>query len=328
MNCRITLNPIQKKVYEFYDQAALTRFLGPKTSPILAFSRAQFHLEAPKKSLRMSISGMQPKLSLAIHPKTKELELTDVGGMWILKPSPMEYPYAAENEHCAMLSGKLFGIEMAECGLLEFAGGELAYATRRFDRQAGVRLPQEDLLQCMGRASDQKYSGSYEEAGLALREICGGRMVVIRDYFLRLLHSFVIGNDDLHLKNLSVTRSLGSLGPGYEKLSPHYDVLFARAFENVSMFHEMALDLMQEEAEEGLTEHSRLYGFYTGMDWIRLGVKLGLPEPTCRKIVGGSIEKLPLLLDLIQRSYMPASMQQKAMDICTQRFQQLKMGLK
>lgn len=327
MICRIGLKPISKPAFEHYESSALIKLLGRGISPLLPFSRAQFHQNAPRKSTRMSISGMQPKLSLARNTTSKELELTNLGGEWILKPSPLEYPNAAENEHCAMLSGVLFGIPMAQCGLLEFEYGELTYVTRRFDRMDGLKLPQEDLLQCMGKTSDRKYEGSYESAGIALREICGGRMSVIRDYFIRILHSFVIGNDDLHLKNLSVTRSPDHPGPGYEKLTPHYDVLFARAFENVPMFNEMALDLLQEEAEEGVTEHTRINGFYTGPDFLTLGTRLGLPTKTSRKLVEFAIARLPEIEDLVSRSYMPKVMKKRAITLCRDRIKQLGIGL-
>lgn len=327
MFCRISLKNITRPAYQYYQYSELNKLLAKGLSPILPFTRSQFHQSAPTNSKRMSISGMQPKLSLGLSTQNKSLELTNQGGLWILKPSPLEYPFAAENEHCAMLSGKLFGINMAECGLLEFADGELVYVTRRFDRQDGIPLAQEDLLQCMGYNSEHKYMGSYEEAGKALREICGGRLGVIKDYFIRILHSFIIGNDDLHLKNFSVTRSMLHPGPGYETLTPHYDVLFAQAFTNRSILGQMALELLIVEKEEGLMEHSKVYGFYTAQDFMDLGLSLGLPQKTIEKIIVFACHKLPELLDLIDRSFMPQDMKQRAQLTCTERIKQLRMGL-
>ncbi len=113
----------------------------------LPFSRAEFFRSSKYNIQGLSISGVQQKLSLRKNEKN-ELVATAKGCEYILKPSPEAYPNAAENEHAAMQVSRHTGIDTAQCGLVTFKGGELAYITKRFDRQSdGSKLHQEDLLQ-------------------------------------------------------------------------------------------------------------------------------------------------------------------------------------
>ena len=110
--CKISLKPVGKNAkYPDYTNAAYRQLFGSlQVPPQLALTRQDFLAESPRLSQGMSISGVQQKLSLTLNAR-KELVPTTSQGTYILKPSPDEYPNAAENEHCAMLSSQLFGIE-------------------------------------------------------------------------------------------------------------------------------------------------------------------------------------------------------------------------
>lgn len=84
----------------------------------------------------MSISGFQPKLQLII--KDEHFDSVNQQGNYILKPSPEEYPFLAENEHATMRIMKELGFDVPENGLVSFAGEqnhkEFAFVITRFDR--------------------------------------------------------------------------------------------------------------------------------------------------------------------------------------------------
>jgi len=143
--CRISLKPIKRnsKFPNYIDSEFRKLFQSLRVNPVLSFTRKEFFRESPSKSKGMSISGVQQKLSLKIN-SNKELEITPIGGEYILKPSPESFPNASENEHCAMSTSRLLGIETASCGLISFADGELVYITKRFDRKGDVKIHQED----------------------------------------------------------------------------------------------------------------------------------------------------------------------------------------
>lgn len=315
--CKISLKPLTAKEAETgYKTTALRNLLGStKVSPHLLFSRSEFFQSSRQYSQGMSVSGVQQKLSLKIN-EHRQLVPTSENGTYILKPSPETYPNAAENEHTAMLLSALVGIETAVCGLVDFADGELAYITRRFDRlNGGGKVHQEDLLQCFNMLSERKYSKTYEEAGRLIQEVSGGKQAVVLDFVRRVIFAYLIGNDDLHLKNFSVQRLGDNTGLYYDKLTPNYDCLFCEAFNadgSEKGLGQLALGLLldPEEGDEQFSKAQQYYGYYTGIDFIELGKRLDIPEKPIVKFIDQLHRNQADMLSLIQFGFMPQSMKE------------------
>jgi len=319
--CKISLRAVTRSSkYPDYQNSAFTNLsTSLRVRPALNLTRAAFKRESVRYIKGLSISGVQQKLSMTINA-THEIEPVNIGGRYILKPSPAESPNAAENEHTAMLSGRLLGISTADCGLVNFADGELVYITRRFDRTDGdSKLHQEDLLQGFDTQSDDKYSRSHEEAGALILDMTNGRKTVVLDYLKRIMHAYLIGNDDMHLKNTSLQKNAGNSTRFYDRLTPHYDCLFASAYENRDAADFLALDLFAD----GLSERFEEYGFYTGFDFIELARRFGISEKPVRSFVKEIEARMPELLALIDHSYMPDAMKAAARDQVIDRLQAL-----
>ncbi|MBU2453986.1 MAG: HipA domain-containing protein, partial [Proteobacteria bacterium] len=315
--CKISLKPLNKtSKYEGYNNLPFKNlFQSLKVHPKLGFTRKDFFIESTVKSRGMSISGLQQKLSLKLNHK-KELVITDTDGEYILKPSPEAFPNASENEHCAMLTSRLFNVEAAPCGLICFSDNEPAYITKRFDRHGGIKIHQEDLAQGFGMESEKKYSQSYEAAGKLVHKMTNGKAAVVFDFFRRVVHAFVTGNDDMHLKNLSLQKLPGNTGLYYDRMTQHYDCLFTQAFDHISRSDVLALDLLAEEKDD----------VYTGYDFKLLGEKLGLREKLISNFIHDIIQKETALVDLINHSFMPDCMKTKAVSIVEQRMKALALG--
>lgn len=329
--CLATLAPLTGKEQNvgYKKSAVQSLFDTTKVKLPLSFDRKAFFQQGPKATKGMSISGVQQKLSLRLNADG-ELEPTAEGGEYILKPSPEEYPNAAENEHAGMMASKLVGIPTAECALVAFSDGELAYLTRRFDRLAdGNKVHQEDLLQIGTRAPDQKYDVSYEQAGELVDQGTRGKVAVKVDLFRRIVLAYAIGNNDLHMKNLSLQKLPGSTGAFFDRLTPNYDVLFTQAIENLKNGSFLACDLLTgpTKDEEAFTEHYKYYGFYTGYDFIALGKRYKLNEKVIHGALERQITKQPELLTLIENSYMPEEMKQEASELVTGRTKALSIGV-
>lgn len=328
--CKISLNKLTNKEVETgYKQTALRSLFGrTSVSPHLPFNRSEFFQSSRQHSQGMSISGVQQKLSLKEN-EHHELIPTATGGKYMLKPSPEAFPNAAENEHIAMRLSMLLGIETALCGLVDFADGELAYITRRFDRlDDGSKLHQEDLLQCFNIPSDDKYDKTYEEAGKLVLEVTGGKKAVALDFLRRVIFAYLVGNDDLHLKNFSVQRLEGNTGHYYDKLTPNYDCLFCNAFntnDTEKGLGQLALGLLfdPEEGDEQFSEAQQYYGYYTGIDFIELGARLGIPEKPIQKFIDQLHSKKDDMLNLIQHSFMPEMMKKRASTLLESRLRAL-----
>lgn len=324
-NCKISLRTVGKrsKYPDYLDSEFVGLFGSLRVNPTLSLTRAAFKRESIRYTTGLSISGVQQKLSIAINDK-HQLEPVTTGGTYILKPSPEEFPYAAENEHTAMRTSALLGIPTADCGLVQFADEELTYITRRFDRlDDGQKLHQEDLVQGFGMPSDDKYKRSYEEAGQLILDMTNGRKAAVLDYLQRIIHAYLIGNDDMHLKNTSLQRSAGNTSPFYDYLAPNYDCLFANTFANRDPIGFLALDLFHD----GFTDAYEEYGFYTGHDFLELAKRLGVPEKPVRTFIASIEKKIPDLSKTIADSYMPNDMKDAATALLTDRLHALKIGL-
>ncbi|MBI9107246.1 MAG: HipA domain-containing protein [Spirochaetales bacterium] len=307
-----TLSPKQNTTEGYYTKkAASALFNGYHPVVSLAFSRRDFFIEGPKYVEGMSISGVQQKLSLVLN-KNNELEIVSIGGEYILKPSPESFPFASENEQCAMALSRLAGINTAASAIVKFSTGENAYITRRYDRMEGRKLHQEDLSQGFNIPSTEKYSKSYEEALLLVHEMSGGKLSVVRDLLNRIVFAYLIGNDDMHLKNISLMKTDNNRTIYYDSLTPNYDQLFAQSFENKLVIGFLVLDLLKDENDGIFTKMYEKYGFYTGSDFLLLGRRAGLPDPAINSIFNNYFSKEQEMLSMINRSFMPDDMKVRA----------------
>ena len=180
-NCPGTLAP----GFKTYSATCLKNlFMGKKVNHILPYSHSQNDEEDAEKFLenrsRISISGVQEKVSM-IMIKNK-LRLTEKGeqGTYILKPIPRDLRKPTQvpaNEHLTMqIAKQVYGINTAENALIFFNNGDPAYITKRFDvKPDGTKLGKEDFASLAGKTKDTagpdfKYEYSYEEAAQLLKK--------------------------------------------------------------------------------------------------------------------------------------------------------------
>ena len=305
--CLITLKPLgpSNRNPRMRDSEARALYGTTTFSGQIPYTRQELFSEGAKSTQGMSISGVQQKLSLRFDKTARTLVPTSTGGTFIIKPSPDQYPQCAELEHLGMLISQLLGIETAQQGLVEFSNGEKAYITRRFDRadEDRMKLPMEDLCSLSDLPKDDKYESSYEAAGLVLREATGGKLVVLQDYVMRILVAYLIGNEDLHLKNFSVIRNPGDTSTFYSKLSPNYDNVPTIVYDLSVLNGYLAMPLMPAERTENGGEYSKAYqyfGYYTQQDFIDLGESLGLNARVILTSIQRIEKKIPEMKALIE----------------------------
>jgi len=109
-------------------------------------------------------------------------------------------------------------------GALEGEGdGEPALIIKRFDREAGKRIPFEEFNQLLGKLSRNKYKGAYSEMSHFILNTKGCLPVENYRLYARILAGFLLGNTDMHFKNFGMFREPdGSL-----RLTPVYDQVAA-----------------------------------------------------------------------------------------------------
>ncbi len=222
-----------------YSPAFLRRMFDNKqVSHILPYDAPQVNeedaLQFMENRKRISISGVQEKMSLLLSKN--KLRLTEEGefGTYILKPVPRDLKKVDQvpaNEHLTMqIAAQVYNINTAENGMIFFKDGSPAYITRRFDvKQDGTKRGKEDFASLAGRSIDTagvnfKYSYSYEEAAALIRQFVPAWKVEIEKYFVLVVFNYFFLNGDAHLKNFSLLES----ETGDYFLSPAYDLINTR----------------------------------------------------------------------------------------------------
>ena len=321
MICRSTLLKINAGSFS---KSAIRNFFGNR-KPIdkLTFTRADFFAKGKEFVEGMSISGVQQKLSLIINERN-EFEIVTINGTYILKPSPEAFPFAAENEQCAMAISHAVGIETAYSANIQFSDGEEAYITKRYDRRGNIKLHQEDLAQAFQLPGREKYERSYEEALQLARDMSGGKLSVVRDLFNRIVLAYIIGNDDMHLKNISLIKDPGNRTIYYDRLTPNYDQLLVQAFPNPPKSGFLALDLQKREKEGIFSSKYKDYGFYTGYDFYSLGLSAGLREQVVTSVLEHLFQKEMDMVEIINNSFMPVEMKERSVTLVRDRINALK----
>lgn len=180
--------------------------------------------------------GVQPKFSLGQILRTSRTRRT------IAKFEPERFPGLLRNEHATMRLA-------SRCGLLT-ARTELrddALVVERFDRLfrdgKEVQIHVEDMLQATDRYPHAKYSVEYVELLDAMARIGvskAGILAALRLYAF----SYLVGNGDLHAKNVSL---MSDPDAGGWVLTPAYDLLSTLPYcETLYGADRMALALADE----------------------------------------------------------------------------------
>jgi len=217
--CPITYEQIENGKYS---QSGI-KLLSPKFTFFsdLNYSKEEQLLEAAARSTKLSIQGVQPKLSAKISTKNNNFELVDSGGTFILKPQNYLFPELPENEDLTMRLAKQIGLNIPLHGLIYSKDESLTYFIKRFDRYGkNLKLSLEDFAQLAGKNRDTKYRYSMEKVVKIIDQNCTFPVIEKLKLFKLTIFNFIIGNEDMHLKNFSLITKNGKV-----ELSPHYDLL-------------------------------------------------------------------------------------------------------
>ena len=194
---------------------------GTLECPKIDFDLTGVLHNAEETACQLSISVVQPKLSVKLDKKKNELISVAKGGEYILKPQTVTYANIPENEQCCMDMAEVFNIEVPPHCLIPLKDNSLAYIVKRFDRDGEEKFHQEHFSQILERSD--KYDGTVEQIGKKLKKISTAPGLDSQFLFERVVFSFIIGNGDAHLKNYSVLIKGENI-----RLSPAYDFVCSR----------------------------------------------------------------------------------------------------
>ena len=205
-----------------YSKAGL-KLLSPKLTDLqdLAYTSEEQIREAANRAAKISIQGVQPKLSARLNLKLGIFEFVDIGGEFILKPQNPMFRQLPENEDLSLKMAKKCGIEVPIHGLIFSKDKKLTYFIKRFDRKGrNKKIAVEDFSQLSGETRETKYNSSMEKVINIINKYCTFPAIEKIKLFRRTLFNFLIGNEDMHLKNFSLISRNNKI-----ELAPAYDFL-------------------------------------------------------------------------------------------------------
>ncbi len=217
--CPITYKPCGEKKYSDEGLKQLSRNLRQLND--LPLTQEEQLREAAIRADKMSIQGVQPKLSAKLNVKDEVFNIVDRGGEYILKPQNNFYPELPENESLTMKLAELIGIEVPLSGMVISSDGKFTYFIKRFDRYGrNKKLSVEDFAQLAGKSRETKYDYSMEKLVTLIDTFCTFPAIEKVKLFRLTIFNFLIGNEDMHLKNFSLITRENKV-----ELSPAYDLL-------------------------------------------------------------------------------------------------------
>lgn len=305
--CPISYEPLALgQKYSVKGLKQLSRQLA--TLQDLPFTAESLRQEAIQRATKMSIQGVQPKLSAIMNAAKAEFIIVDMQGRFILKPQSEYYPELPENEDLTMRMAALIGIEVPLHGMVYTQDHRLVYFIKRFDRVAKAgKLGVEDFAQLSGHTRETKYNFSMEKLVDIIEQFCTFPLIEKQKLFQRVLFNFLIGNEDMHLKNFSIISRQGKV-----ELSPAYDLLNTTiAMTNAK--EEIALPLNGKKRNLTSKDLIKYYGQQ----------QLELTEISIQKNLRQIQTTYPRWMTLIQNSFLSTGMQEKYLTLLDERFNRL-----
>ncbi len=297
--------------FDSYSKTCLNKvFNGKAVSHILSYSSPQSSEEDDEKFIdnrkRISISGVQEKLSMILDKNKLRLTKEGEQGTYILKPIPRDLKKVDQvpaNEHLTMqIAHQVYGINTAGNALIFFRDGSPAYITKRFDvKYDGTKWGKEDFASLAGKTAENagpnfKYESSCEELAELVKRYVPAYMIELEKLTSLIVFNYLFSNGDAHLKNFSILESPG----GDYILSPAYDLINTRIHVDDTDF---ALDnglFKNDFKSEVMKKHG-----YTGLeDFHEYARRLGIKDSRRDKILEPFLKRQPLVEELLQRSYL------------------------
>lgn len=287
--------------------------LSPRLKNLALFSYSQE--EQKNKALlmgsKLSIQGIQPKLSVQLDVKNEQFILCERGGTYIIKIQS-QWPNLPENEDLTMKLAKISGIDVPSHGLVLCIDGTYSYWIERFDRhkkrQDIQKIPIEDFAQLSEASRDTKYDSSLEKVAQIIEQNCSFPLAEKEKLFRLTLFNFLVGNEDMHLKNYSLIRR-----DGIVSLSPAYDLLNTTLALGEAVHEESALPLL---GKKNKWKRADL------VDYLAQN-RLQLPFPRVQKVIDFLALSMRQWPEIVQRSFLCVEDQEKYLFLVKKRAERL-----
>jgi serine/threonine-protein kinase HipA len=292
--CLYCYEPLSDETADFHEKCSRS-FFGTPVPPVLDYDNDQMQELAKQIVIKnVTIPGVQPKLSVEVKkdpndPMSSRLTIVGLWGNYILKPPTHTFPHLPENEDLSMHLSELAGISTAQHSLIRLKSGELAYITKRFDRQGKSKLGQEDMCQLTETLTEDKYRSSMEKVGKHILKYSSRPGLDAVTFFELSVFCFLIGNADMHLKNFALLTT------------QEREVILSPAYDLVSTKVAMPKDM----EEMALTINGRKRKIQRS-DFMAMAKSLEMVDRAAENVFTKIGRLIPKIQDLIGISFMPS----------------------
>ncbi len=232
----MSFEPMAPEAYASQEDIPLAR-LAAEVQDVLNGEGGEFL----QKLLQMggSPQGARPKALLYRAPASEIFTTTAAPDLeaWLIKfPARQEHPEVCAIEAVYSACLHKCAIKTPQTQYFQLPNGQAAFATRRFDRQAGMRVPMQSLAAFTG--ADFQTPGTLDYANfLRATLMCTNDVREQAIAYERVVFNVVFNNRDDHPKNFAYIMS----ATGEWTLAPAYDVTFC---DGPGGYHQM--DVMGE----------------------------------------------------------------------------------
>lgn len=293
-----------------FHPACAKKFFGTKEVPLLNYTMAEIDALASQViEEQTSLTGVQPKLSLHLgeHEGSKRLTIVGLWGGFIMKPQTENFRQLPEVEDLTMHLAEIARIGVVPHTLMRMADRSLCYLTRRIDRTVkGEKIPMEDFCQLTERQTEYKYRSSYEMIGKAIARYSSVPKMDVTNFMEVLLFSWIVGNNDMHLKNFSLYEPQ----EGTYRLTPAYDLLNV-AIVNPNDKEELALTLNGKKSN------------IKAADFVRASATLSLPENVVGNLFGKYKALEERFVEQIGKSFLSDDLKEMYVELIKNRLSRL-----
>ncbi len=263
---------------------------------------------ATQLAAKLSIQGIQPKLSINLNVTKEEFEIVERDGKFILKPPHHIYDELPQNEDLTMKLAKIVGIEVPLHGMIYNIDDSLSYFIKRFDRlPRNQKVAVEDFSQILGFSRETKYESSMEKVISVIQKHCTFPVIEKLKLFRLAIFNFLVGNEDMHLKNFSLIRRENKV-----ELSPAYDLLNTTIVTNAQ--EEIALPIKGKKRNLNRADFIAYFGIE----------RLGFTEAVLKEEILKFEKSLDFWHLLIDQSFLSQKLQARYHELIKGRWQRIK----
>ncbi len=282
--------------------SCIKKYFGVKHFPVVSLDKdAIERIALSNVQSGLTIPGVQKKLSLhlSVFGKDARLTLVDYPTSYILKPPVDEYECLPELEQLSMAMADYLSISTVPHALIK-VDDEFAYISKRIDRiidgETISKLAMEDFCQLDLRNTIDKYKGSYERCVKIIKRYSSRPGLDLSELFMRVVFSYIIGNSDMHLKNLSMIET--KCGSGTYILSPAYDLLAVQVV------------LIEDDEEFALSLNGKKKNI-TMNDFYDFASTCGISKIASEKMIHKIVSSKDKLIDLVNESFISEKMKKR-----------------